>query len=74
MLTNLHIYTSIYGIFFHCIQGAMKGPCSEKNCLKGERCDVLTTTKSAVCLKTGMYWRMYQKVKVNLSYLFVCFI
>ena len=60
--------------FFHCIQGEIKGPCSEKDCLKGERCDVLTTSKSAVCLKTGMYCRMYQKVKVYLSYLFVCFI
>ena len=67
-----HIY--IYTHLFMVIQGAMKGPCSEKDCWKGERCYVLTTSKSAVCLKTGMYWRMYQKVKVNLSYLFVYFI
>ena len=53
----------------------MNGPCSEKDCLKGERCVVLTTSKSAVCLKKGMYVcmyvGMYQKVKIYLV-IYIC--
>ncbi|XP_078314497.1 lectin BRA-3-like isoform X2 [Crassostrea virginica] len=37
----------------------MKGPCRENDCLKGERCDVLTTSNSAVCLKTGCQHKQY---------------